>query len=314
MVEAVNAFWSHALRNPVFAQAANGLAFAAVVALPWSTSITSIAIGLWLIAVLPMLNMAALRRELMTPACGLPVLLCLLAAFGVLWAGASWGQRFHALNGYVKLLIIPLLLAQFRFSERGWQVVAGYLASVTALLLASWIIFFFPVLGPRGPLPGIPPIPGIPVRDSIAQSGEFVACAFRLLYLAGELWTTHRRRLAGLSIAVAAAMLANISYVVNSRTNLVVIPVLLAMLFAVRLGWKGRLAAAITAIVVIVAVWQSSPYLRMRVDFIGEELADHARGGARTSGSQRLESLIDRFVEQLDQVFMLRVFHVDTIW
>jgi hypothetical protein len=27
-----------------------------------------------------------------------------------------------------------------------------------------------------------------------------------------------------------------------------------------------------------------------------------------------LESLIDRFVEQLDQVFMLRVFHVDTIW
>jgi hypothetical protein len=28
----------------------------------------------------------------------------------------------------------------------------------------------------------------------------------------------------------------------------------------------------------------------------------------------RLESLIDRFVEQLDQVFMLRVFHVDTIW
>ena len=25
------------------------------------------------------------------------------------------------------------------------------------------------------------------------------------------------------------------------------------------------------------------------------------------------ESLIDRFVEQLDQVFMLRVFHVDTI-
>ena len=26
-----------------------------------------------------------------------------------------------------------------------------------------------------------------------------------------------------------------------------------------------------------------------------------------------LKSLIDRFVEQLDQVFMLRVFHVDTI-
>ena len=30
-------------------------------------------------------------------------------------------------------------------------------------------------------------------------------------------------------------------------------------------------------------------------------------------GALALESLIDRFVEQLDQVFMLRVFHVDTI-
>ena len=29
--------------------------------------------------------------------------------------------------------------------------------------------------------------------------------------------------------------------------------------------------------------------------------------------ARQLESLIDRFVEQLDQVFMLRVFHVDTI-
>jgi len=35
-------------------------------------------------------------------------------------------------------------------------------------------------------------------------------------------------------------------------------------------------------------VWQSSPYLRWRVDYIATELADHARGGVRTSGAQRL--------------------------
>ena len=33
----------------------------------------------------------------------------------------------------------------------------------------------------------------------------------------------------------------------------------------------------------------------------------------RVQDALQLESLIDRFVEQLDQVFMLRVFHVDTI-
>ena len=33
----------------------------------------------------------------------------------------------------------------------------------------------------------------------------------------------------------------------------------------------------------------------------------------RVQDALQLKSLIDRFVEQLDQVFMLRVFHVDTI-
>jgi O-antigen ligase len=288
MVDAVNASRARALRNPALGRVADGLALVAVVALPWSTSITSIAIGLWLIALLPTLDTAALRRELMTPAGGLPVVLWFLAALGMLWAEAKWGQRFDALNGYVKLLIIPLLLVQFRCSDRGWQVVAGYLASITALLLASWIIMAFPALGPRNPIPGLQSIRGLPVRDSIAQSGEFVACAFGLLYLAGELWAARRRGLAGLSIAVALAMLANIVYVVASRTSLVVILVLLVMLGAVRLRWKGRLVAAFMAILVITAVWQSSPYLRWRVDYIATELADHARGGVRTSGAQRL--------------------------
>lgn len=288
MIEAVNDFWARGWRNPALSRAADGLMLVAVVALPWSTSMTGIAIGLWLIALLPTLDVAALRRELMTPAGGLPVLLCLLALLGMLWAGADWAQRLDALKGYVKLMIIPLLLVQFRHSDRGWQVVAGYLASVTALLLASWTITIFPALGPPNPIPGMQPITGIPVRDSIAQSGEFVACAFGLLYLAGELWTAHRRRLAALSIAIAAAMLANIAYVVNSRTSLVVILVLLVMLGTVRLRWKGRLAAALVAIVAVAAIWQSSPYLRMRVQYVSDELADHARGGVRTSGAQRL--------------------------
>lgn len=288
MVDAVNASWARTLRHPALARAADGLALVAVVALPWSTSITSIAIGLWLIALLPTLDIAALRRELMTPAGGFPVLVCLLAALGMLWAEASWGQRFDALNGYVKLLIIPLLLVQFRGSDRGWQVVAGYLASIMVLLLASWIITFFPALGPRNSIPGIQPIPGIPVRDSIAQSGEFVACAFGLLYLAGELWATRRRGLAGLSIAVAIAMLANVTYVVASRTSLVVVLALLVLLCAVRLGWKGRLVFALAGIIAVAVVWQSSPYLRWRVEYIRTELADYARGGVRTSGAQRL--------------------------
>ena len=288
MVEITHASWAGALRSPALARAADGLAFAAVVALPWSTSMTGIAVGLWLVALLPTLDLAALRREVMTPAGGLPVLLWLVAALGMLWAEADWGQRFHALGAYVKLLSIPLLLVQFRGSDRGWHVIAGYLASVTALMLASWIITAFPALGPPGPMPGVPGIFGVPVKDPITQSGEFVACIFGLLYLAGDLWVARRRRLAGLCVAVAAAMLANIAYVVNSRTSLLVIPVLLVMLAILRLRWKGRIALALAGVVLAAAAWQSSPYLRMRVQFVSTEIADHEGGGVKTSGGQRL--------------------------
>lgn len=289
MVEATDTLSTRALRNPALSLAADGLAFAAVVTLPWSTSIASIAFGLWLVAVLPTLDLAALRRELMTPAGGLPVLLFLLAALGMLWAAADWGQRFHALNGYLKLLMIPLLLVQFRYSERGWQVIAGYLASITVLLLVSWTIVIFPSLGPRTVLPGgLPPIIGVPVKDYLSQSGEFVACAFGLLYLAIELWNANWRRLAGLSAAVAIAMLANIVYVATSRTSLVVVPVLFVLLAFVRLQWKGRIALALAGFVIVAAVWQSSSYLQQRVQYIGKELADHEHGGMTTSGAIRL--------------------------
>src|SRR5712692_8313413 len=49
---------------------ADGLAVAVAVSLPWSSSATSILIVLWLIAVLPTLDVASVRREGMTPAGG----------------------------------------------------------------------------------------------------------------------------------------------------------------------------------------------------------------------------------------------------
>ena len=57
------------------ARIADGLAVAVAVSLPWSTSATSILVVLWLLALIPTLDWANVRRELLTPAGGLPVLL-----------------------------------------------------------------------------------------------------------------------------------------------------------------------------------------------------------------------------------------------
>ena len=87
------------------------------VSLPWSTSATDICILVWLLVLLPTLNAAALRRELDTAAGGLPVALWFLAALGMLWADVSWSERINGLGGFHRLLMVPLLLAQFRRSQ-----------------------------------------------------------------------------------------------------------------------------------------------------------------------------------------------------
>ena len=66
-----------------FRQLAGCLAVAVAVSLPWSTSATSILIVLWVLAVLPTLDVSGLRRELASPAGGLPVLLWALAVVGM---------------------------------------------------------------------------------------------------------------------------------------------------------------------------------------------------------------------------------------
>src|ERR1700730_11452774 len=98
---------------------AGWLAVAVVVSLPWSTSASVILIVLWLLAVLPILDVADLRRELLTAAGGLPVLLWLFAAIGMLWADVPWAERIDGLGGIHRLVVIPLLLTQFRRSPCG---------------------------------------------------------------------------------------------------------------------------------------------------------------------------------------------------
>src|SRR5580692_4667322 len=121
-------------------QAADWLAVAVVVSLPWSTSASLILIVLWLVAVLPTLAVADMRRELLTAAGGLPVLLWLLASVGMLWADVSWAERIDGLGGFHRLLAIPLLLAQFRRSDYGACAAYAFLVSATLLLALSWFL------------------------------------------------------------------------------------------------------------------------------------------------------------------------------
>jgi O-antigen ligase len=252
------------LDRQLLKELADWLAVAVAISLPWSTSASGILIALWLVALLPILDVAAVRRELLTSAGGLPVLLWTFAIVGMLWADVTWSERFAGLGGFHRLLIIPLLLAQFRRSEHGVFVLCGFLASATCLLVTSWAFALIPALGVHGKLGYNGKIYGVPVKDYITQSSIFLNCALALVGAACEHWRKQEKLIAVLLVVLASLFLANIGFVITSRTTLFVAPFLV-----VALGWrqfrcKGVLAACLVTVVLGGALWLTSSFVRDR--------------------------------------------------
>jgi O-antigen ligase len=258
--------------------------------LPWSTSLSSTLIALWLVSVLPVLNREALRRELMSPAGGFPVLLWLLAAVGMLWADVSWSERMGGLAGFHKLLLIPLLLARYRDSERGEWVLIGYLVSCVVLLVVSVILLLWPSLKWSGATPGVV------VKDYIIQSGEFVLCAFGLFGIAIAL-PRRQRWLALGCAALAILFLVDVFYIATGRTSLVVIVVLAMLLAFWNLNWRvivgpfgwRAIAGLIATGLVCVGLWLSSATLRNHMSFFWDEVEQYRSENAITRAGERLE-------------------------
>jgi O-antigen ligase len=272
------------------ARVADGLAAAIAVSLPWSTSATGILVVLWLIALVPTLDPASVRREVMSAAGGLPLLLWGLGVAGMLWADVGFKERIAGMSGFHKLLLVPLLLAQFRRSGQAQWAFLGFLASSVLLLVVSWVLVLAPGLTWRGRSPGVP------VKDYIFQSSIFAICAFGLIGQVGELWRTRARlalgRALGLALCLAllaAAFIANIVYVATARTTLVVMAVLLLLLGLRQFRWRGALVATLVGGVLTGGAWTSSPYLRDRVSLAIEQVRGHGTADVNTSVGLRLE-------------------------
>lgn len=261
----------------------SNLLIAAVAAsLPWSTSATGILIAIWLVSLPFILRPVDVVRELRTPAGALPVALWALAFLGMFWADVSWTERLRGLEPFHKLLVFPLLFAQFRSKPNANRILCFFLAASLALVLLSWALALLPGLPWRGKQLGVP------VKDYISQSGIFTLCIFGLLYVAIEDWRNPTRR--WIALGLVAAFFGNVAYVATSRTSLVVLLALALLLALRRFGWKGIVALCILSTIASAALWWSSPYLRERITSISSEAQQFGSDpGIETSGGVRLE-------------------------
>jgi len=261
------------------------LAVGVAASLPWSTSATSILIVLWLIAVLPTLDVDSLRRALTIPAGFLPVALWLLAAFGMLWADVSWAERVGGLNGFHRLLLIPLVLLHFRRSGHGAWVIQGFFYATLALLIVSLGLALIPGLHWRGVQIGVP------VKDYVYQSMEFVLCAFVLFGYAFAAGRSQRWRQAAGLAALALLFLTDVFFVATGRTALILAPVLLFVLGWREFRWKGIVGAVVLGGVVAATVWFGSPYLRAKLTISYHDWQAYRVSDAPNSTGLHLEFL-----------------------
>lgn len=260
----------------------DGLVVAIAASLPWSTSATSILLVLWLLSFVPTLEWSEVRGQLMTPAGGLPVLLVLLGVLGTAWADVTLFERWKGLDGFYKLLVIPLLMMQFRRSDNGNRVFIGFLFACVALLIASWVVVIWPDI-PKGSRDA-----GVAVKAYIVQSAEFTICAAGLIYLAVDAARKTRWVNFTALLVLALAFLHDIFFIATGRTTLVVIPVLILIYGARQFGWKGFFGAAAAGFAIAAALWATSPYLRHVATSVITQTENFEYENKTTSTGQRI--------------------------
>lgn len=269
----------------LFCLAADCLAAAVAAALPWSTSATAVCIVLWLLAVLPTLDSVAIRREVLAPAGGLPVVLWGLGGLGMLWAAVSWAGRLGGFASFQRLLVIPLLLAQFRRSGRGAWVAWAFFISSAVVLLVSFGLVLTPGLSWRGKYLGVP------VHDYLYQDSAFLICGFGALGCAIDK-SIRRHRLASFGLGLVGALfIVNFAFATIGRAALLVAPVLLVLLGWHFGRWRGLLYGCLAGIVIGGVFWSASPNLRARIEASVGEARDYLSTNDASSIGQHIAFL-----------------------
>lgn len=252
--------------------------------LPWSTSLVSILGVVLLITMVPHLDVAALQRSLKRPISLAPLALVALAVVGTLWSDGPWGARLAAIGPTAKLLVLPALFYHFERSERGLWILVAFLASCVLMAVMSTVVAFNPTLALKAHADR-----GIFVKNYIDQGQEFSLCAVALAYPIANFLSAKRWLPGLLLLAIMILFLANMVFVVTSRTALVTIPVMLAVFGLIHLRWRTNLAILVAAIVFGAIAWLAAPQFREKVATFTQQYQDYRDDRAVTSIGERLE-------------------------
>ena len=186
-------------------------------------------------AVAPTLDFRLFLQSLKRPICALPIALFVLALVGTLWSDASWGARLYAVGPVVEAAGAAAPVLSFRTlgaRHVGVRRLPGLLRAADGDVLAG-----ADVSRPHAQADGEAER-GIFVKNYIDQSQEFALCAVVLAYPVVTLLRDGKIWQALLLVAIAVSFVANMAFVIVSRTALVTMPVMLAVFALMHLKWR----------------------------------------------------------------------------
>ena len=160
--------------------------------------------------------------------------------------------RLYAVFPTAKLLLLPVLFYHFERSGRGVWVMVAFLISCTLMMILSWAVTCAPNLTLK---PAADASRGIFVKNYIDQSQEFTLCAVALAYPVVQLLRARKIWPALALCAIALSLIANMVFVVVSRTALVTLPIMFALFGLVHLRIRTNLLILGAAVVVGLAAW-----------------------------------------------------------
>jgi O-antigen ligase len=260
--------------------------------IPWSTTAVAILMIVWFFVLIPTIEPHLFLRFLEHPACFLPIAFFALAVIGTLWADGPWPARLHGISPVTKLLAIPFLFYHFGRSTRGMWVFAAFLISCALLQAMSWIVAFDPRLAFRAALHedyyGVA-INGVPVKNYIDQSQGFALCAVALAYPIVTLLREKRNLSAALLLAISLSFVANMTFVIVSRTALATLPIMLAVFALLHLRWRNVVIILCVTTVFTGLAWAMSSQLRWKAQTVLMDYQLYEKQDAPTSVGLRLE-------------------------
>ncbi|KAF0812362.1 hypothetical protein IGB42_03030 [Andreprevotia sp. IGB-42] len=252
-------------------------AFIAGFAIPVSTAMINIGVGLLVLAVLctrdARLNVVAALRQPFVIGC---LVFYAMFIIGMLWTAEPATAGMHMLTKMRPYLLAPLIFAACSLQPARQALLGGF--TIAAMLSA--------VVSIASGLAKHPVMKGMPGDYTVFQTHTYhntflalVACGIVAFWLAGKIPAAYRKW----ALLAVVVCIADILFFVSGRTAQGMLLVLLAALVVMWQGRRGVLIALAGLAIVLPALYFGSSVIRGGIERIQVDVSKYQEGNAETS-------------------------------